>query len=375
MHTCHSLRWLAAGVLSLGLTHCKGSDGSSNVQPDASAGRDASADVGTSSNADAAHPAEHDAAHPAEHDAAREPAHDAAVDAPADTAASCAAHTQKFVVNTLLLPEQRSDYAIDLNGDGKVDNQLGSIVGALMTNNLDLQGEMRAAVASGDALLLLDETSADPAFLLDPSCAHAGLQQAVPHPAPDFADAGTLVPDPTFRRGEFVGSIAGGAFASTEPATMTTPIELDVKLSIWGIVPFHLVGAHVSFTFSSGKITGGQLQGAVRNTELRDVVLPRIAETLSEAVQADASASSLQLQIFDIGGCLPTDVNFDGSPAAANDGKIAVCEVLGNVIIKNVFNPDVQMFDSSGNYHPNPANTVRDSLSVGLGFTAVPARF
>jgi hypothetical protein len=33
------------------------------------------------------------------------------------------------------------------------------------------------------------------------------------------------------------------------------------------------------------------------------------------------------------------------------------------------------MFDSGGNYHPNPMNTNKDSLSLGLGFTAVKAMY
>jgi hypothetical protein len=33
------------------------------------------------------------------------------------------------------------------------------------------------------------------------------------------------------------------------------------------------------------------------------------------------------------------------------------------------------MLDANGNYHPSPDNTMKDSLSIGLGFTAVPATF
>jgi hypothetical protein len=33
------------------------------------------------------------------------------------------------------------------------------------------------------------------------------------------------------------------------------------------------------------------------------------------------------------------------------------------------------MFDSAGNYHPSADNTMRDSLSLGVAFTAVKAQF
>jgi hypothetical protein len=73
------------------------------------------------------------------------------------------------------------------------------------------------------------------------------------------------------------------------------------------------------------------------------------------------------LQIFDI-GCA-------SNSALKGDGHIATCEVSENAIIQNVLQPDVQLFDSNGNFSPNSANTDKDSLSVGLGFTAVRATF
>jgi hypothetical protein len=33
------------------------------------------------------------------------------------------------------------------------------------------------------------------------------------------------------------------------------------------------------------------------------------------------------------------------------------------------------MYDASGNYAPNAAGTTKDSLSIGLGFTAINATF
>jgi hypothetical protein len=301
---------------------------------------------------------------------------DAAQDA-ADTTIVCMDHTQRFVTNAIVLPSKRSDYAIDLNGDGQVDNQLGNIIGALAANNLDSQSVMNAAVASGEALLLLDETSNDMAFEMDPSCARASLGLAAANPSPDFMGTGTFMPDSTAQRGAFTGVIANGAFDAMQPATMTTPVELDVKLAIGGaVVRFPVVGAHVSFLYSNGEITGGQVQGVIRKTDVESVVVPDLALTLNDLAQVDGSSTAAQiLGIFDVGGCQASDTNFDGSTAMASDGKIATCEVAGNSIIKNVLNPDVQMFNSDGAYQPNPANTAKDSLSLGFGFTGVPAVF
>jgi hypothetical protein len=87
------------------------------------------------------------------------------------------------------------------------------------------------------------------------------------------------------------------------------------------------------------------------------------------------------LSIFDNGGkadpscSAGTCKNPDGSCAVSHDNKIDVCEVASSGLIHNVLAPDVQLFDSAGNYHPNPNNTMKDSLSIGVGFTAVAATF
>ena len=86
------------------------------------------------------------------------------------------------------------------------------------------------------------------------------------------------------------------------------------------------------------------------------------------------------LQIFDFGGtadaqCGTTCRNPNGTCAVKSDGRISYCEVSTNAIIKNVLAPDVDLFDTAGNYRPNPANTDKDSLSVGFAFIAVGAKF
>jgi hypothetical protein len=119
----------------------------------------------------------------------------------------------------------------------------------------------------------------------------------------------------------------------------------------------------------SGGLMAGQINGAIKNTDVQNNIIPNVAMLLDQRVTANPTGSTEKqiLQIFDI-GC-------DGMPQYKGDGHIEVCEVADNSIIKNVLNPDVQMFDANGNYHPNPANTMRDSLSLGLGFAGVKASY
>jgi hypothetical protein len=113
----------------------------------------------------------------------------------------------------------------------------------------------------------------------------------------------------------------------------------------------------------------GQLNGAIKEADVQSKLIPAAAAALDQAVTANpTSPQSMQiLAVFDI-GC-------SSNMSLKNDGHVAVCEVAQNSIIQNVLTADVQLFDSNGNYHPNPANTNKDSLSVGFGFTAAGATF
>src|SRR4030095_4289119 len=60
--------------------------------------------------------------------------------------------TFRYVTNTILLPKTKADYAVDLNGDGKMDNGLGDIAHTLGTLQppIDLALQETNAVSSGD---------------------------------------------------------------------------------------------------------------------------------------------------------------------------------------------------------------------------------
>ncbi len=309
--------------------------------------------------------------------------HEASDAAPNGCEVTSTGAESKYVLNAITLPQQRTDFAIDLNGDGRLDNQLGSLVGALAANNLDSQASNDAVLAAGKLVVLLDENAAD---LMSDACGSATIEMGNDTAAaPLFDGTDSFTADTTFPGGAFRGPISASAFESESPAATTRPVSLSIKLVLFpGATPVRLdlVGAHLHFVRSDTQVTGGQLQGAIRQTEVQSSLVPALAASLNSSISADpmSPTSVSLLQVFDTGGaadlaCTNTCRNPDLTCAQANDGVIAVCEVGTNAIIKNVLNPDVQLFDATGAYHPNPANTVKDSLSVGLGFTAVPASF
>jgi len=289
----------------------------------------------------------------------------------------------QYVMNAVLVPLQRSTYALDLNGDGRADNQFGNIYGALASQNLAGQDDAMPAVNSGQDLTLIDAHADD---FADDACAASDVENANPMASPDFSGAGHFTVDSAAVAGHFAGTFAAGTFSSLPlPVSADTPVVMTLKVPLLGaLIDLQLVGAHVQYTRAAdGTVTGGQINGAIRNSDVQNIMIPALATSLTAQVQVtplDARAMQI-LAIFDNGGkadascSAGTCKNPNGTCAVKGDEKIDVCEVSTAGLIQNVLAPDVQMFDANGTYHPSSDNTMKDSLSIGLGFTAVPATF
>ena len=205
-------------------------------------------------------------------------------------------------------------------------------------------------------------------------------------PPPDFSGHGSFANDRTVPSAHFKASIAGGVLDSESPVNTSAPVTLTLKLAlIPGAPPVSLPvnGAHLTFTSAGGRIdstctvagTPGQpcggLQGSIRATDLQNNILPQMAAALTAQIQANPNGVAAQTleALFDLGGC--TDAN--GMVAKAQDLVVTACELGSAPLIQHLLAPDVQIFDANGNYKPVPKGSQKDSISVGIGFTAVPA--
>lgn len=302
-----------------------------------------------------------------------------------DCTSSGGSNKAMYVANTVMVPASKTDLAIDLNGDGRVDNQLGSIVNILKTENLDVQDGVTQAVVAGSLIVLGTETSSDATFQTD-SCASTVIERgAATTTAPkyDGTDVFTAVTDGA---GTFNGPITAGKFNSSSPVTTKNPVSLTILLPlIAGATPVELdvEGGQLEYKRdASGNVTGGELHGFLRSTNVQSKVVPNVATLLSSKLMDNPlTPTDMQIaQIFDTGGaasamCGATCTNPDNTCAMAGDNIISICEVSTNNLIQQVLAPDIQMFNAAGDYAPNAANTTKDSLSLGLGFTFVKASF
>jgi hypothetical protein len=281
----------------------------------------------------------------------------------------------QYAANKLLGPLSSADYALDLNGDGQADNQLGSILGALAGQGFDAQAQIDAAIANGEVVYLVRFDTADPNLGDDPM-ATAVLARGKPGVA-NFGGMGKFTLDANQPPSTFAGALAAATFSSEDPVSTKTPVDATLLVPLFDpskplALPLH--GAHIRFTTGTDAssqapgLLAGQINGSIKNSELQGQVIPDLAKQMDDFVQANPNdpRSSQLLALFDTGGCVG---------AQANDGRIAACEVATNPIAQALLVPDVQIYDAMGKYSPNPLNSQKDSLSVGIGFTAVRALF
>jgi len=98
--------------------------------------------------------------------------------------------------------------------------------------------------------------------------------------------------------------------------------------------------------------------GGVTADEFRGKLLPGIADGLNQVIKADQAVANTLLQVFD------SDQN----------GIITVQELENNPLLMIAISPDMDLLDASGKFNLGQ-DGVKESYSVGLGFTCVPATF
>jgi hypothetical protein len=259
--------------------------------------------------------------------------------------------SRPYVVDVVMLPQARMEYAIDLNGDGKADNQLGNIVGAFTAQSLNLQHVVDRSLALG-------------LFVL-PITVHASLPPNERTVAVTFGGGASSA--------HFCVEQEGTAFFSTDPVTFTFE---------WPFAdgPTTMAGASVSVGVDHQGTISGRFNAGIPGAEIGPRLLAAFTDVVNRELFEDAASpldNWIILSTLDTGGedqgCAGSCRNDDGSCGVRGNKYIEDCEVSTNSITKNVFAPDVQLF-RDGQYAPSPDNKTKDSISIGLGFTAQAVR-
>jgi len=288
------------------------------------------------------------------------------------------AHVQ-FVVDSIVMPTSATHaqmLGVDVDGDpdGRPDNALGQILAALARQGgVDLRASADEAVAAGTTITLIDLQTAD---LSDaPNAGAWVLLGADPMPAP-CADAGDSV------CGRHLGGDARFAVdpetppASLLPGTLTDgrfrggPGRIAVDLPVGDrVLRLHLIGARVEAVVTGGGLVEGRLGGAITQEQLQNDIIPTVWEVMFDAIGEDCPNTEPPCCIEGTTGETLIDL-FDVDDDCMLELSELDCSGLGCYFLA----PDLDLLDENGNFNPRH-DLVKDSLSLGVGFTAVPAVF
>jgi hypothetical protein len=315
-----------------------------------------------------------------------------------------------FVTNTLLVPTsatQANDYGLDLDmaSPSRPDNALGNILSTLAGQGVDVQTSINTSIMDGSIVIL---HSVQAANLMTAGAAwHVYLGQKPANP-PMFNGMDMFTLDSmSSTDAKLVGQITGGHFVGG-------PGSVPIKIAlVAGQAPLSvtLVGARIDANISA-TACDGKLGGAITKTDLDTTVIPTVADLMNAAVMKDCPTgmgctgnAQTILNLFDKGTTCMADSDcptnaptcamagtskkctcpgaMAGPPPSgcmgelAGDGKISVSEIAKNPLIVSLLAPDVDLLDASGTFQADPAKRdgMKDSLSLGVKFTCVPAMF
>lgn len=279
-------------------------------------------------------------------------------------------HTQ-FVADRWLLPTENTVelYGLDLDRDdrGRPDNAIGQILVAITSgSSVDLQGALDDRVNGGEVLNLFDVEAISLTTATGVGVWHSVGDDcdAPADPKDNFTGEESFERDPA-EMSLMTGQIVGGRLRAG-PGNMT----LRIVLFGASLLDLPLIGSRVEADITEDAISNGRIGGAVLETHVRGDVIPALAEGIQAIIDAECTGAPPDCCAGGAGEDYV--VLFD----ADDDCEITPEEIENNALLSSLFQPDLDLLDSTrgDTFDPN-RDGVKESLSIGLGFTAVRARF
>ena len=229
----------------------------------------------------------------------------------------------------------------DLNNNGVSDNVVGAFLVTLSTV-YDFNAPIAASLEEGDVVML--HTLRARSFERDPAATWR-------------ISYGEPTADPALTSSRLAGAIDAGRFAGG-------PGAIPLKLSlVSGDAPIQLdlMGAQLEATCDPTACSG-KLGGGISVDQADEVLIPAIASALQTVIDASCPTA-----------CSPAAANILNLFDANRDQMVSAGELRASFLVQLLLlSPDLDLLKRNG--RPG-RDGVRDSVSVGLGFTAKAALF
>jgi hypothetical protein len=263
-----------------------------------------------------------------------------------------------FVTDKLLIPttlEQSQAFALNVDGDaqGHTDNMFGTLLSLLTSAapNLKLQSTLDEAVKTGQVVTLhavkedVSQNNSNVSWNI-----FLGEKSQTP---PKFDGSDKFKINSSMpANSPIVGSLTKGHFTGGPGSARIQMFLLNQ------LVDVNLIGVRLDADVSEKGCANGKIGGGITVEEFQGKLLPAISVGLNQAIKTDQAGAKPILQALD------SDQN----------GTITVQEIENNPLMMIAASPDLDLLDTSGKFNPNQ-DGIKDSYSVGLGFTCVVAIF
>jgi hypothetical protein len=281
---------------------------------------------------------------------------------------------QKYVVDSATLPVTEDDaqaLGLDLDGDGDVDNKLAVVTQLLASGGADVNFNLAQQIAFGDVMHLADLQATS---LVDATASAIYVWMgANPSPTPCLGPGDTVC-------GRHLTGTAHFDVANTDPVAAMTfgrvsgghysgdrgKLTLEIPIIATAApLTLEIIEARIEVDVAPGALTNGRIAGAITAEFIHDHLLPQLQDAFAVEIVVDCTGVSPNCCFDDTNGKQLIDL-FDADGSCT----VSLQELRDSSVLGSVLAPDVDLLDSEG--FPGQ-DQVLESLSLGLGFTAVPA--
>jgi len=288
------------------------------------------------------------------------------IDMMIDSPMAMGTHTH-YIVDKITVPTtsmQAKQLGLDLNGDGMVDNRLGTVMATLAGQGFPIQATVDQAIDHGTALLLVDlqaeslTTATNAGFLtwkganpMPLPCTNAQDMVCRHH----LTGTGTFdLATDTWQDTPLVGNIASGTLdAGPGDLTLAFPLFPGMPVQVT------LLGSRVHATaLADASIGASILGGAISQNDINTQLLPAVALGFGAIITRDCTGGPPTC------GCASgsTGATIIGLFDTNHDCTVSATELQNNTLIQMLLAPDVTINGMPG-------------VSFGVGFTAVKGTY
>lgn len=262
----------------------------------------------------------------------------------------------RYVVSEIRTAQTAGDArftALDLNGDDVPDNQLGQMIGvAYGFFGGDPQDDLDEAMERGEMLHLLAIGAPDDEFL-DTARVFLG-EDTDDDPSNNGRGALLRVREDSTQRAALFG-------VNDSPTLSYADGRVALENTLFGSVILPLTAARLEATVAPDGAIHGLIAGGIKEADIQSGLVPALAVSVLNDVEADCAGTVYP-------DCCESESRGEAWMALFDrdqDCAMTSVDVTESAIISALFAPDLDL-DLDGE---------NDALSVGFGFSAVPASF